>query len=76
MAPGLGRADFEGGGGGGCEEGCAVEEGFGALGDEGEGVRGGGEGGWEAGVRMLLLCCCSHFCQMLLVRLGLDGGWC
>ena len=48
MAPGFLEADFEGAGGGWCEEGGAVEEGFGALGYEGEGVGGGGEGGWEA----------------------------
>ena len=73
MAPGFGRADFEGGGGGGCEEGCAVEEGFGALGDEGEGVRGGGEGGWEAGV-WLLFCCCSH-CRFSLMSCWWFWGW-
>ena len=60
MAPGFSQADFESAGRGWCEEGCAVEEGFGALGYEGEGVGGGGEGGWEAGV-CWWLCSCGHF---------------
>lgn len=47
MAPGFLRADFEGGRGGGCEEGGAEEEGLGALGDEVEGLGGSVEGGGE-----------------------------
>lgn len=66
MAPGFLQADFERAGRGGCEEGGAVEEGFGALGYEGEGVRGGGEGGWEAGVCWLREWC-GHFCVWSLI---------
>lgn len=69
MAPGFLEPDFEGAGRGGCEEGCAVEEGFGALGYEGEGVGGGGERGGEAGIRQW----CGHF-GWLFVWFGLVGG--
>lgn len=72
MAPGFLQADFEGAGRGGCEEGCAVEEGFGALGDEGEGVGGGGERGGKAGVRWW----CGHFWVvggLVLVWVGVES---